>query len=300
MATILVVEDSEVDRRLIQGLLGSQPDWSVAFAPNGVEALACLKKGIPDVVVTDLQMPEMDGLELVTNIRLQYPQVPVVLITAKGSEELAVEALNQGASSYVPKSELAASLCETIDELLGLAGVEETYARLLACQQKIELNYSLDNHPGLIDALIQLVQQMMTGMKLSDDTGRYRVGVALREALMNAVFRGNFELDADVLPHSRPTSSKDMDIVERRRIDLPYANRKIHVGVTIVPDKAVFVIRDEGPGFDPAPFIVDNAASASGALTGKGGRGLVLIQSFANEVSFNAKGNEITLVFRPA
>ena len=77
MAKILVVEDSSVDRVLVGGLLGKEPTWEIEFANDGLEGLARIHRGNPqaiepDVIVTDLQMPNMDGLELVRNVRLTH------------------------------------------------------------------------------------------------------------------------------------------------------------------------------------------------------------------------------------
>ena len=106
MATVLVVDDSSADRIVVGRLLEKRPGCAVEYAADGVEALARVKTAPPDLIVTDLRMPRMDGLELVGAIRTDYPLVPVILITAYGSEMLAVEALRQGAAGYVPKSQL--------------------------------------------------------------------------------------------------------------------------------------------------------------------------------------------------
>src|SRR5262245_61012327 len=105
--SILIVDDGVVDRRLASGLVQKRLGWKVQVAGNGAEALALLGRETPAVVLTDMQMPEMDGLELVEAIRSQYPLVPVVLMTAHGSEDLAIRALHAGAASYVPKKSLA-------------------------------------------------------------------------------------------------------------------------------------------------------------------------------------------------
>ncbi len=107
MTTVLVVDDSAVDRRLAGGILETASGLKVEYATNGVEALKKIEQALPDVVLSDLQMPEMDGLELVRQIRNRFPLVPVILMTAHGSEDIAVQALALGASSYVPKVKLA-------------------------------------------------------------------------------------------------------------------------------------------------------------------------------------------------
>src|SRR4051812_8454158 len=84
--TVLVVDDSAIDRHLAGAIVQKQEGWKASFAGNGVEALASLKSQQPDLVLTDMLMPEMDGLELVQAIRSQYPLLPVILMTAHGSE----------------------------------------------------------------------------------------------------------------------------------------------------------------------------------------------------------------------
>ena len=109
MAVVLVVDDTAVDRRLAGGLLEKSGNMEVAYANNGVEALNFIGDQKPDLVLTDLQMPDIDGLKLVTTITDEYPGLPVVLMTAHGSENAAAQALANGAACYVPKSELAAA-----------------------------------------------------------------------------------------------------------------------------------------------------------------------------------------------
>ena len=121
MTTVLVVDDSAVDRRLAGGMLEKNAEWNIEYASDGAEALARFGSQVPDAVVTDMQMPEMDGLELVETIRARYPLVPVILMTAHGSEDVAVQALERGAASYVPKVNLARDLADTVASVLAVA-----------------------------------------------------------------------------------------------------------------------------------------------------------------------------------
>ena len=98
MPTILVVDDSATDRKMMGGIL-ERTGMLVRYAENGSGALKQLERSLPDAVLTDMQMPEMDGLQLVKAVRLRYPDIPVILITGHGSETLAADALQQGAAS---------------------------------------------------------------------------------------------------------------------------------------------------------------------------------------------------------
>ncbi len=90
---------------------------------------------------------------------------------------------------------------------------------------------------------------------------------------------------------SGPTPS----LVEQRLDQTPYRNRRVHLQVSMSPELAKFVIRDEGRGFDtsrvPKPGDPD-------ALAMEGGHGLLLMQTFMDEVTFNAAGNEVTMLKR--
>lgn len=297
MPTILVVDDSAVDRRLIGGLLQQKSVCTVEYAANGVEALARMKNVLPDLIVTDLTMPVMDGLELVRKMRTHHPDVPVILMTAHGSEALAVEALEQGAASYVPKSQLADRLPKTTEEVLALARAARSSERLLGCLSRTEFSFRLDSDAALVDPLVDLVGRIVAGMKLCDFAGRLQIGVALKEALLNALFHGNLEIGMAPSAEGQDMLIQETDesLVERRRRQPPYRDRRTYVDVRISPDEARFVVRDEGPGFDVAAAP---APGDAGALEPERGRGLSLMRAFMDELTFNEAGNEVTMVKR--
>ena len=101
--TILVVDDSAVDRLVARRLLEKHGGWRVTQAGDGAEALEAIAHSAPVLVLTDLQMPRVDGLSLVEQVRERFPRVPVVLMTGHGSVRLPSTALRAGAASYVPK-----------------------------------------------------------------------------------------------------------------------------------------------------------------------------------------------------
>jgi len=106
MATVLVVDDNPVDRHLAGALLSKRPDMKVLYAENGREALRLCQERAPDLVLTDLHMPEMDGLEVLERLQLGRAgtDFPVVMLTAErvgvGDQVLG---LDRGASDYVAK-----------------------------------------------------------------------------------------------------------------------------------------------------------------------------------------------------
>jgi two-component system chemotaxis response regulator CheB len=110
---VLVVDDAVVLRRLITGELSSDPDLEViGTAANGRIALAKLAQVSPDVVILDVEMPEMDGLATLAELRKTYPQLPVIMFSAltERGAEATLDALSLGASSYFTKPANTGSL----------------------------------------------------------------------------------------------------------------------------------------------------------------------------------------------
>ena len=99
---ILVVDDDQSLRWVTQAQL-QQSGYQVDAASNGAEALERIRDTPPDLVITDLMMPGMSGVELLRNIRTEYPEVIVILVTAFGTVENAVEAMKAGAYDYITK-----------------------------------------------------------------------------------------------------------------------------------------------------------------------------------------------------
>lgn len=295
MPKILVVDDTAVDRKIAEGILQSEGQMIVEFAENGMQALTHMETSTPDLVLTDLQMPDMDGLELVTRLSFQYPQIPVVLMTAHGSEDIAAQALCQGATSYVPKRDLASRLLETVQPILAMAEADEGYRKLIRCATRTEFSFVLDNDAAMIDPLIDLVQKVIDSMGVCEYIQRVRLGVALEQGLLNAIFRGNLEITRQQLQEGseRLVAGGQHDVVSRRRSEQPYCDRRVHVNISIKPAMAEFTIRDDGNGFDTS--VIPKPGSAA-AMTPDAGRGLVLMQTFMDEVHFNDRGNEVTMI----
>jgi CheY-like chemotaxis protein/anti-sigma regulatory factor (Ser/Thr protein kinase) len=290
VAKILVVDDSATDRRVAGGLLRRRSGWDVEFAADGREALGLVSGVTPDLVLTDLQMPEMNGLELVEAMRQQHPLVPVILMTAQGSESIAVEALAQGASSYVPKRNLADDLVEIVERVLSVAGERRTRRTLMQCLRQIRCSFVINNDPALLTNLVTHLQDLLHQMNVLPENERLRVGVALEEALLNAAYHGNLEVNSQLREEDHAAY---YELARERSGCPPYCERSIYVDVELSPEVVQYVIRDEGPGFDPGE-LPDPTDPAN--LDRPCGRGLLLMRTFMDDVEYNPLGNEVTLV----
>ena len=290
MPTVLVVDDSSVDRCRIGGLL-LKSDLNVEYAVNGADALRRITEVGPDLVLTDLIMPEMDGLELAAVVA-QHPLIPVILMTGRGNEETAVRALRAGATSYVPKSMIQTFLLETVQSVLNAAEQEQCEIRLLDCLRRSDTTFRLRNDVNMIAPLVNHLHRTIRAIGVCDHTCGIRVSVALEEAINNSMFHGNLEITSAERTGDR--EAYRVLLADRLRTS-PYCERTVDVQAKVTPEEAVFIIRDQGPGFDPHnlpdPTDPENLEKASG-------RGLLLMRTFMDSVDFNRAGNEVTMVKR--
>ena len=127
-------------------------------------------------------------------------------------------------------------------------------------------------------------------MGIWDPTGQMQVGVALQEALCNALFHGNLEVE--LASCGRTTAMNSTSLPRSAGGCEPYRSRRIGCRFSSIAMAARFVVADDGPGFDTSLF---DRPVAPEDLSRIGGRGLLLIRTFMDKVGFNRTGNQISL-----
>ena len=121
MATIVLAEDHHVVRQSFRLLLENEPDFQIlGEAASGLEAIDLVERLRPDVLVVDIMMPELNGIEVARRIRKQMPKIVIVILSMHESEAYVLEALRAGVSAYVLKKSTAQELVYAIRQ--GIAG----------------------------------------------------------------------------------------------------------------------------------------------------------------------------------
>jgi anti-sigma regulatory factor (Ser/Thr protein kinase) len=180
----------------------------------------------------------------------------------------------------------------TIERLLATSREERSRSLLMHHVTESDTTFVLHNDPELLQLLVSHLLTVLRCLPLGDETERLRVGIALEEALANAYYHGNLELAGDGSTRDR---KRYEELARQRSLESPYRERRIHVRARISRSEAVFVIRDEGPGFDTARLQPLSGLTESEQGYG---RGILLMRTIMDEVTYNPTGTEVTLVKR--
>jgi CheY-like chemotaxis protein/anti-sigma regulatory factor (Ser/Thr protein kinase) len=268
---LLVVDDDPSIHELVKAMLAGA-DWEMDSVDGGERALARLQQQAYDLLLTDILMPGMDGLTLLSKLRQQHPAIPVVMMTVKNTPDHVLGSLRREAAAYISKPFSRDGLLAT----LGSARSPETRDDIKILSDKPDwISLQIRCALATADRVMQFVRELPA--ELEPDQ-REQVATAFRELLLNAVEHGG---------HLDPEKTVDLSYIRTAR--------------TIV-----YYIRDPGEGFS-----MDQLAHAAVATPDDpfrhvelrnqmgirpGGFGLLMTKSFADELIYSAKGNEVILI----
>lgn len=292
MTRILIAEDSPTQATQIRIML-EEAGYEAVTAKDGLQALELLEQQTCDVVLTDLHMPNMNGLQLVEEVRRRYESIPVILITHDGTETIAAEALQKGAASYIPKRYMQSTLFPTLRGIVELLEAQKSRQQILNTLVESRSKFLLNNNQELVPPLVQHLETELRTFGYGDETGLFQISMALTEAVLNAMDHGNLQLSSEL----RADGEAYAALRSERCESAPYKDRRVRLTVEITSEQVQLIVADEGPGFDPA--IIPDPTDPENLMR-ENGRGLMLIFSFMDEVSHNASGNEITMIKRRA
>jgi two-component system chemotaxis response regulator CheY len=115
---ILLVDDSRTIRNIQKNVLAQLGHTDVMEASDGVEALAAIKTQRPDLMLVDWNMPNMDGITLVRNVRESDKSLPMIMVTTEAEKARVIEAIKAGVNNYVVKPFTAQTLSEKIEQTM--------------------------------------------------------------------------------------------------------------------------------------------------------------------------------------
>ncbi len=290
-ATIIVIDDEEVIRFTLQKKL-SRLGYHVISLEKAEDALYLIKNDEQsiDLIISDIKLRKMDGIELLRRVKALDEPIPVMLITGHGNVEDAVTALRFGANDFIRKpfdindvaSSVRAILRRKHERLL-----EKSFARFTEYEKSV---FRIPVDTSIMNTISYKLTKNLVPSGLCNATTAENISMALKEAISNAMFHGNLEISSEMREQGGVKAFNEE--IEKRKEDERYKNRTVKISYEQNYEHVEYIIEDEGPGFnyrglpdarDPENFFKNS------------GRGLLIIQLHMDEVFWNEKGNCITM-----
>ncbi len=289
--TVLVADDDPVTLECL-GETVKFLGLDVVTASDGEQALRLFDQHQPDLVVTDVRMPNMDGLALTHQLKLRRPDCPVIMVTGYGDESTAIAALKAGACDYLHKPFQISELKNTVERALSLIRARAMESQALRSLGKLtwsfELENDLENLGGIVTVMLKPVDVWLP------ETEQMQIRMGLQELLINAVEHGNLGITAAEKREALIHDTYDALLDSRRQIPA-HAARRVTVWMENDPAHHIFQCRicDEGEGFDWEPHLTGNGETIP-ALAGSG-RGIFLVKTLIPHIQYFGRGNEVAL-----
>ncbi|MBI4576650.1 MAG: response regulator [Planctomycetes bacterium] len=270
---VLVVDDEAGVRTLVAGIL--EDLYDVTSEADPTRALERVLAGEADLVVTDVRMPGMDGIELLRRVRAGAPGIPVIIMTGYQTQENIIGSFREGARTFIRKPFEAEDLVKAVRTALEVPQedpeVRSPHRLEVTTPASGWVEITAPNHDSYLDRFQAFCARLYES-NLDEKTCR-DVRMAIDELGRNAVEWGN-------------------------RNDI---NRRLRIAYCVFDDRIVFKIEDEGEGFDlgavPDPTKDPWGVVEQREKAGKrpGGYGLVLVRKIMDKVYHNARGNMVIL-----
>jgi CheY-like chemotaxis protein/anti-sigma regulatory factor (Ser/Thr protein kinase) len=272
MTKILVVDDDRATRHILQKVL-TAGGYQTTVAKDGIEALAALGKRRFDLLLLDVWMPRMNGLELLARLRTRKRKPRVVVMTSDDAPQTLLEAVREHAFTYVHKPVDAPGLLDTLREVLEAPEIPPIEV-ISARPEWVELMV-----PCTRDA-VDRIEAVMAQLEadLAPDL-RESIAYAFRELLLNAIEWGG-------------------------RLD---ATRQVRIACLHSPRMLMYRIADPGPGFtiedlphaaigQPSDQPLEHMRIREKKGIRPGGFGLLTVRASVDELLYNEKRNEVVFV----
>lgn len=287
------IVDDDLGSRSVLATVAERQGCDVALGADGRDAVEAARRFRPDMIFLDVDMPRMNGLEALEEIRENDPHVPVVVVSAVDESEVAEKALELGAVNFVSKPFDVREIRFVIDRILGAIreGADLRDALPYLVERHTALEFGSD--PKIISRIVAFLGRELRFQYPGSDVPVTEAKLALYEALANAVEHGNLEIDYDDKSRALANDGTVSGIIDLRRLDPRFSARKVRVDASYGPTKAVWTISDEGRGFRHREIEATHRLGDTSALHG---RGILLMKHYMSEVSWNEVGNKVRLV----
>ncbi len=291
--SILIVDDSPEIARGLGALLAAH-HYRVETAANGSDALRKLRRNLYDIVICDIEMPGMSGLDFLEKIRRDGREQEVILMTGFLEQEYFIRAIRLRASDFISKPIETQHLLKSIEAIVTRIRMRNSNEKLLNSFDRAE--FSCVIHPlrfsgaGVSNILSPILFQ---NLDLPQDTLNDLLTCA-DEMLQNAYIHGVLELtEAERLAEQSQLS----ETINRKLRQPDVSDRRVRFSMSLEPDKETITIsvEDDGPGFDFKAWLWRLEADDNLSLEAHG-RGLAMLYFLSDQLIFEDNGRRVKVL----
>jgi YesN/AraC family two-component response regulator len=287
---VLIVDDEVHIRQLIRRFL-SKEGYGIFDAEDGIEGYKVYKAEKPDIILSDINMPRMNGLELLEKIRKEDNDTVVVITTSMDAAEYTLKALRRRANDYIGKPFTKADIIALVKKYSTILDQRTQQREVLGMIKRRELEMQFENRLELVGKIADRLMQETEGAI----SGEARLGIylGLVEMLTNAIEHGNLGITYDEKTQAQEDDLRAyLELIEERRNSPPIKVRTVNVSFKRDENSCEWLIKDEGKGFDfknlPDPTNAENLLSSHG-------RGVLLTQLQFDEFEYLGSGNIVRM-----
>lgn len=285
---LLVIDPClDTQARIAEQLQGR--GFSVIAASDPETALTTIDMAAPDVVITDLFLPEATGLTVLKELKARHELCPVIVMAKDAPEPMIIQALRIGAADYLHKPVTEEELVQALQRARNLMpGGLSDIPGLCRADYRLTIDSDPTHIPATISWIIKTTASTLSPIR------RLHLRGALQELLFNAIEHGNLEIVYQEKQEALAEGRYEQ-LLARRLAQARLKNRRVHIHV--VHDKEanslVYGITDEGKGFKWRSLLSRSQEVCEAEDVN--GRGIFLARSFFSSLAYNDRGNEVTL-----
>jgi CheY-like chemotaxis protein len=245
---ILIVEDDFASRTFLKETMESR-GHETRVAEDGLEGLNAFKEFQPDLVFSDINMPKMDGLEMLKEIRKEGKNSIIVMSTAYGCEEYAIQAIKLRANNYLRKPIRHNELLPLLNKYSLFLENKTSKPGNISWDTRQNFSLSLTNEVELIPDTVNLLVKATS--KALAEHHQFDVRLGLSELLINSIEYGNLEISSEEKKIAFGEGIKKLEDLRKTQMAKPdFSYRQVKVVYSLSDTLCEWVITDQGKGFD--------------------------------------------------
>ncbi|MFZ2959904.1 MAG: response regulator [Candidatus Ozemobacteraceae bacterium] len=264
---------------------------SVLTARDGLEGQRLFERYHPDLVITDVHLPRLSGLELLESIRRTDPAALVVVAAAFGDVESIIAALHLRATNFIQKPPRPEEVVTLLRKYAAITEARLYGAEILHMMSHQQFSMQIDNHihlvPQITDFLVRATHEALSSQS------RMEIRLGLTELIANAIEHGNLEISYSEKTEAMGKTDKTLDeLFATRRAHPILGKRRVSVSFALTTQGCEWIITDQGAGFDwkglPDPLSPEHLLETHG-------RGIFLARFQFDEMEYMGQGNQVRL-----